>query len=650
MEGMKKFTTVACMCLASLVSAGSTVMKTDGFQGSGVLNRLTNRVQTPFTLSPAARHGDNISKLRERMAVSGRNTSDVRAGVRMLAQEELRAVAEKAKKERLDSVVCIQNSTGEKISLQTFTYDEAGRPELRVNSLLDDNGEWMPVEYYGYTWDEDDYCLSQWGKSDLYNSGQRIDYTYNDRKLGDTQTIYNYVDGQWQPSEKGEYWYDEHGNLNEEKTYFYVDGQWLPSAWVQVAFDDAGRQTSYYSRVWNGSEWVSNGDKVEYAYDKEGHQTLWSFSCWQEDTKTWLNWYRIEQDFNDKGLITRQESRFWNKSLQNWDGCEDYGYGLCYNLKTVFAYDDLGRNTREDSYTSYTAGMYTIGGSNVYTYTDLENGGTQSYRVSLLYDDNGENPWEEGRLTQQYNKDGKIINAIEAKYSLGRWVYQYSDEYTYDDDGYVVLSCSYRYEDGELEKCRADIKEQLVYDENHNIVDSYYAQGQGTGDDDWLNVSRFTYAYEQDTVRVERMAYMWNGSDYMPNWGDAVSFDYSVPVDELMQWIGASLYHKTTETRSYTGQGSEWDWQAFKYYYTDLTGGTGIHNTVSGTGGIRLKSAFVTDRVELVSDNEVGIVRIYNTQGMLVFKAAGSSISVASLPKGMYIVNADGFKARFLKK
>lgn len=647
---MKKLTTVACMCLASLACVGGTVMKADAPLGGSVLNRLVSKAQTPFTASPAARHDYNVSKLRERMAVSGRDTSGVRAGVRLLAQEELRTMAENAKKERLDSVVCTQNSTGEKVSLQTFTYDEVGRPELRVNSLLDSNGEWMPVEYYGYTWDEDDYCLSQWGKSDFYNSGQRIDYTYNDRKLGDTQTIYNYVDGQWQPSEKGEYWYDERGNLNEEKTYFYVDGQLWPSSWTQVTFDEAGRQTSYYSRVWNGSEWVSNGDKVEYAYDKDGHQTLWSFSSWQEDTKTWLNWYRIEQDFNDKGLITRQESLYWNKSSQSWDGCEDYGYGLCYNLKTVFEYDAQGRETREDAYTAYTPGKYTIGGSNVYTWTELEDGGTQLYRVSMLYDGDGENPWEEGRVTETYNKNGKLVSKVEVKNQLGKWLYQYAEEYTYTAAGDMETSCTYAYENGDPDKRRADVREQLVYDGNHNIIDSYYSQGQGTSDDDWMNVSRFTYAYEQDTVRVEKMSYAWNGSEYTPNWGEGVSFDYSVPVDELMQWIGASLYHKTTETRSYTGQGSEWGWQAFKYYYTDLTGGTGIHNAVSSTGDIRLKSAFVTDRVELVSDNEVGSVRIYNTQGILVLKAAGSSISVASLPKGMYIVNADGFKARFLKK
>ena len=362
------------MLLVSLACAAQSPVTAS----HGVLGRLKNTVQKPYSSQTCGRSA-TASAVEARQSAALADAKPA-GGIRLLDAQELRRMAARAaegKTERLDSVVCAQNSTGEKISLQTFEYDADGLPMLRVNSLADGQGGWTPVEYYGYEWDDDGYCLSQWGKSDVYNSGQRFDYTYNDRKLGDTQTIYNYMDGEWVPFQKGEYWYDERGNLDEEKVYVWADGQWTPASWITVSFDEAGRQTSYYERSWNGTEWVIVGDKMEYAYDEDGHQTLWAFWAWQEDTQSWLNWYRIEQDFNDQGLITRQESLYWNKTRQNWDGAEDYGYGLCYNTKTLFEYDELWRNTLEDAFVAYNPGEYVNGGQNITTWTALDDGGSQ---------------------------------------------------------------------------------------------------------------------------------------------------------------------------------------------------------------------------------------------------------------------------------
>ena len=577
---MKKTITSACMLLVSLACAAQSPVTAS----HGVLGRLKNTVQKPYSSQTCGRSAAaSAVEARQSAALADARPAE---GIRLLDAQELRRMAARAaegKTERLDSVVCAQNSTGEKISLQTFEYDADGLPMLRVNSLADGQGGWTPVEYYGYEWDDDGYCLSQWGKSDVYNSGQRFDYTYNDRKLGDTQTIYNYMDGEWVPFQKGEYWYDERGNLDEEKVYVWADGQWTPASWITVSFDEAGRQTSYYERSWNGTEWVIVGDKMEYAYDEDGHQTLWAFWAWQEDTQSWLNWYRIEQDFNDQGLITRQESLYWNKTRQNWDGAEDYGYGLCYNTKTLFEYDELWRNTLEDAFVAYNPGEYVNGGQNITTWTALDDGGSQGYTVSLLYDKNGENPWEEGRLTKRYDAAGNLVYDFETKYSDGRWNAQYSDEYEYDEEGRMTLSRTYLYEDGYEDRPLASSSEERIYDDNDNVIEAFYQMGQGTGPDDWMNTTRFTYVFEQDTVCVEQLAYMWDGSDYVPNWGEGVIFDFTVPVSDLMQWIGASPYHKTVETRSYTGVNGDWDWQAFKYHYTSLgTSGIGRAETSDG--------------------------------------------------------------------
>ena len=640
---MKRFTIFASLVIASLMSGAAAHAALSGGPADG-LSKLKKNEAKPYRPFSVVR-AERVEADRARMAEAAAAKSESRR-FSLPDAATLRLAAEQAKRERLDSIVCDMNSTGEKISLQTFEYDEKNRPKLRVNYLPDYNGGWTPVEYYGYEWDEEDYCLSQWGYSDVYNSGQRYDYTYNDRNLGDTQVIYNYVDGEWIPMSRGEYWYDEAGNLDEEKTYNYVDGQWVPYAWTKVTFDAEGRQTSYESQSWNGTAWVYLGDRMEYAYDDAGHQTLWSFYRWQYDSQSWLNYYRIEQDFNDDGMITRQENMFWNPDLQTWGGAYDWGMGVCVNWKTLFEYDEQGRRTWERSYNAYTADNYVPSATNYTTYKELDGGVSEECRVTTLYDGNGENPWEEGRLVKRYDADGNLIYDFEAKFENGQWVNKYTDEYAFDGSGNEILSCSYMF-DANNERYN-DLRMEMAYDGNNNLIASDNYMGTGSGEDDWEPMTRFTYAYEQDTVRVEKLAYIWDGAAFVPNWGDGAVYDYDVPVDALVMWIGVDTYHKLLENRSYIAAGNEWDYQSFKYYYTDLVP-TSVSHAAAAADGLRLKSAVVSDRLEIQTDTDVDIA-VYDMQGTCRMKTRGTGIDVSRLPSGIYVVRFGTASAKFVKR
>lgn len=638
---MKRFTFFASLMAASLMCVSAAEAAVPDGQAA-LLSKLKKQDNKPYA-SYSVTRAYRLDSIRSRMAAEAK--APAAHSFDIADPATLHKVAAQEKTERLDSIVCKTMSTGEPYSLQTFEYDEKNQPVSRVNYLPDGYGGWMPVEYYGYTWDDEGYCLSQWAYSDYYNSGQRYDYTYNDRNLGDTQVIYNYVDGEWVPVAKGEYWYDEAGNLDEEKTYNYVDGQWVPYAWTTVSFDAAGNQLSYESLSWNGSAWVHLEDRMEYAYDEDGHQLLWSFNRWQEDTQSWLNYYRIEQDFNDDGVITRQENKYWNVDLQSWDGAYDWGYGLCYNTKTLFEYDEQVRKTAEKSYTAYTAGNYVFAGTNEITYTPLDNGVTESYQVTKLYDYNGENPYEEGHLKKRYDAAGHVIYAYEEKYEGSQWVSKYEEEHFYDEAGNELTSFHYMFDDNVR---RNDIRLENLYDENNNIIDNYNYNGTGSGEDDWEPYTRFTYAYEQDTVRVEKLAYFWDGAAFKPSWGDGVVYDYDVPVENLVMWIGTNTYHKILENRTYTGLGDDWDYQSFKYYYTELVP-TGIGRAAAAADGKVLKTAVVSDRLETASDAAVDIA-VYNMQGACLLKTHGTSADVSSLPSGLYVARLGSASAKFIKR
>ena len=75
----------------------------------------------------------------------------------------------------------------------------------------------------------------------------------------------------------------------------------------------------------------------------------------------------------------------------------------------------------------------------------------------------------------------------------GVWTSLYEEAYSWDTVGNLLGSQYWEYVDGQK---LAYIAEEYVYDTDNNVIESHHAFGQGTGADDWINVSRFTYIYE----------------------------------------------------------------------------------------------------------------------------------------------------------
>lgn len=646
---MRKATLTVCLCLSAYAFASGASM--GQATKDNLVQRITKPEAKPYASVMFASHAGAVAEIGKRMKTqaTGKPLTDLKLG-KLMNQTELRkmAIESQQKKQKLDSVACTTHSTGEKVSLQTFSYYDNNLPKERINYLWNsETKQYEEVEKYGYTWDEDGYCLVQYGYSDAYNSGQKFEYTYNDRKLGISQVISNYVDGTWIPYEKGEYEYDERGNIIEEHTYMYENGAWVNAIWNKASFDEAGRQTSFESHYWTGTEWDYSQDRMEYAYDNNGKQTLWAFYKYDQNTKNWFNYYRIEQTFNDKSLITKQETKFWNEDTQAWDGVYDWGMGLCYNFYTDFTYDELDRMTLERAMNSYEIGKYIKTCDGVSAYTPTEDGGYEMVRQTLMYEPDGETTYLEGLLTKRFDKNGNLTFATEKKLQGDIMPTLYDENYTYDNDGYMLTSKAYRYDSDATNKRYADIAETIVYDENHNIIDSYYDMGQGTGEEDWLKTTRFTYKYEQDTVRTEKMGYRWEGSEYVPNFGDGIVFDFTVPVEDLALWIGNRPYHKINETLSYTGVGNSWDWQSFKYFYSDIKT-SGISDNLA-TEGISISPRVVADRLSITADGDVN-VKIFSANGALAATATEKEIDLGNLPRGMYIVDVNGYKAKIIKK
>lgn len=244
---------------------------------------------------------DNARSRRQKALqakAAGQNAATPHRTMRLADINEVNRLAATADMERLDSVVCTTDQTGteEKYSLQTFEFDANGWPVKRVNSLYDTGSRaYVPVEVYEFKWNEDGLCESQLAYSDVYQSGERRDYVYNEQGLGIEQTVYTYSPAgadKWVPSWKGVYKYDGRGNIIEEQlsTYNAADATWALATMNRAAWDEQGMQTLFEPYSWNGTEWTGIDEKQEYTWIDKDHMTLCNSYIWDTQAKAWMHY------------------------------------------------------------------------------------------------------------------------------------------------------------------------------------------------------------------------------------------------------------------------------------------------------------------------------------------------------------------------
>lgn len=647
---MKNLLLIACLCLTSAAYAKDNKQIFKDVSGELKLNmRLHEADIKPVELG--SNHFDKkAAATKDLQAESSRHLFFSKT---FLNGRELKQMLEEVRTQRFDSIVGTQNSTGAKISRQYFTYDEKGNPVKLINSLWNTTTKtWEETEVHEFVCDEDGYVTSQRAYSVSANSGQRYDYEYNGQKLGISMTLYSYSDGKWTPVQKGEYEYDDRGNIIQETISAYdknAPSSWMPVVQNKATWYENNRQRSIEPYEWNGSKWIGNGEKKEYEWDINGNLTLLNNFIWEKETSTWFNYHRQEQDFknSDPKLCTRQEKKYYNKALNNWAGVQEYDGYVYHNTKSILEYDEQRRLTYECAYEGHTTDGYTKGSDIVYDWSVTSDGGTQCVITSTLYPSDKE-AFVNDITTKRYDTEGNEVYSFEKHIDATLTdLLNYMEEVTvYDDKQHIIEYKSYKFDRNDNNKKLAVQHQLYVYDVNDNVIEFTAQRGQNTGDNDWVNYTHFTYAYEQDSIRIEEKAYKWDGSKYVPNWGNEYLYDYGTPLSDIIMWPGGNVYHKVLETRSYMGADDDWDYQSFKYYYSELpTGITGRnidkHITVYPT--------HVDDWLNVVANEDVK-VNIYNIEGMLMLTTADKHIRVSNLPAGLYVVEINGYKTKIVKK
>lgn len=582
---------------------------------------------------------------------------------RMKAQKQLRT---------LDKVECTYSTTGEKYSLQEFKFDGHGWPVMRINSLYDaGTKEYAPVENYMYEWDEDGYCTSQWQTSQLYGLGIRYDYKYNDQKLA-TEQIYYENSGQgnteWAAMQKNEYKYDGRGNIIEETVYVpsASAGQWTPYSKAKATWDENGWQTLYEPYLWDGAAWQGTGERFVYTWKAKDRMSRCQSSIWVNGQ--WLFYCDLQQDFDDNLNLTRREKRFYNQELDNWNGCCVWQGSYYENERMLSVYDENGHMTSSKAYgmTDATTGEWVLGAWETDKWTQTGDGGWKNEYAGHLGDESDYTDSYGGFVT--YDSEGRETHKLDRMYDYTQQKLLNDMEIitTYNGNGDVLTEKSYTFDKDEANTRKGDLWVENTYDEHYNITGTINRSagsigipfgspaladgaegGDGVEDDgiDWQYSSKFEYYYEQDTVRVKKLGWRWQGGDWVKYIDEEAVYDYDTPIEDVIAWPGYDTYHTIAQQKSLV-VGSTDNFYIYDYTYSDFS--TGITGTETG-GRLRVWPTLVDGGFN-VEAPEGSTVSIYSASGTCVAKAAPGRVSMAGMPGGIYIVTAGGESVKILKK
>ena len=566
---------------------------------------------------------------------------------RLLSPDEYRRVAEASKTQRLDSIIGYLNNGNDKYTRQLFTYDGDFNPVMRTNSYWNASTQaWDDAEFYEYKVDDDGYVLEQSAWSAV--SGQRYRYEYDEKKRGIVMELWEFDGTTWSPIQRGDYKYDDRDNMTEE-----VISAWNASSesWVKAVrhfaeYDEHNRQINYEPYEWNGNYWYGVGEKKTYEWTEDGtNYTCIDSWIWEPAAKQWFNYCRYEKDFDENGNLTRNEKMFYNKDLGNWAGAYVYDGYEYHNTKSTLEYDELGRLVYEVAYEKPTVDDYIMSSDITYTWTDLDDGGTQCVAVSKLGYTAGE-PYVNDETTEQFDANGNrtLQFARHINISTMELVDYQKITNEYDESGNVLSERQWvQGANGMQPYLGADYQ----YNSHNMVTDQQGWKGQSRSDE-WVKSNHFTYAYEQDTILVDKKCYRPDGDGESPSWGDGNKFDYDVPVENIVLWPGGVFYHKLVEQYSYSGNGNNWDVSMMQtYYYSDIIP-TAIGNTVAADGQeVALEYDGNVLRVNAEGDVKVNI---YGVSGMRVIVSSEKVVDISSIPSGVYVVEVNGHKEKILKR
>jgi len=331
-----------------------------------------------------------------------------------------------------------------------------------------------------------------------------------------------------------------------------------------------------------------------FTYDANGHQTLDVKYTWDATNNIWIGSQKAEYTYDANGNRTLNAGYTWDATNNIWKGFYRY----------ESTYDANGHQTLNAYYTwDATNNIWKVAARYEYTY---DASGHQTLYVYYKWDTSN-NIWitafkEEdtydanGQLILRFYYDWDKINNI--------WIGSGKGENTYDANRHITLSVSY------------------TWDNTNNI---------------WIGSSKGEYTYDANGYRTRYAFYTWDKFNNM--WIGSSKGEYTYDANgniiSIYQWV----------------LDGEWILDQISTNFYSMKTITEVANLTSAS--IRIYPNPAKNEFRINGLKEQSKFTLFDLKGMLLMSKDiinDESISISSLPKGIYLIRLTNHEGSIISK
>ena len=379
-------------------------------------------------------------------------------------------------------------------------YDESEKNKIDEASYLWKNNGWvgngtrtttayssnLKTEITKWKWNA---AAGEWCAS------SQTQYTYNAKKLKETEISLTGKDCVLENVKKYIYSYNAINNLQETKITQNWDGEvWINQDFVETSYYDNKLKKVDAKSVWDVDHWRGT-ERTEYEYTSAGKES--KKITYKVDAGVLVYYTKEEHTYNSSNKVT-------SYIISEWDGMQWIDL-----QKEIHTYATSGDVTNYFVW-NFENGWVQMGGDSAH----IEYNAANKMTYSATFKWNSTNQVWDG-VEQYVNKyDATGINAVFESYEKGQgqtWEYNYKCYKEYDDNGKPLLQVRYDFANGDSV---GNYKYIFDYDASGSIIlNERYSWDKAAND--WKGESKTVYS-STATSKITTI-YSWSSGWYISN-------------------------------------------------------------------------------------------------------------------------------------
>ncbi len=353
----------------------------------------------------------------------------------------------------------------------------------------------------------------------------------------------------------------------------------------------------YINQIYDSGEWI-NATRYSYAYDTEKRPLRFAIDMWNGGMFEEFSRISWGYDTNGNNNLYLQESMIDGQWTVNVRNDKVFGENNEILEETVFSYGNFIKW--------------------LYIYLpDWRLDSTLAYSMV-------EDQWvPDYIINHEYDANLNLVNDTIVSWNGVEWKPSVLTTYTYDESRNLITEVTGYYADLML---ILDTYDSTWYDEQNRKIGNLR---RAWNENEWENAQLNEFSYDAYNNLLTEDGYEWNSPSWVPSY--KYSNTYRANILESQRWLDYDFYNPENFTYD-----SAW-------YYFDL--GVHVVDVNSNKSNIKVYPNPASDKVTIVSDEEIRAVKLFTLQGLIIkeisknqLKGKQAIIDISDQQAGTYII------------